>query len=85
MANNWSNIEENEDIINSDIYVVVSDFDKVHIIGNTPSDVSDNYNNDYTEKPKLSKNWIFQKIADLGGFLKEHGNLKTQGNQLSIF
>ena len=49
------------------------------------SGVSDDENNDYTEKPKLSKHEIFQKIADVGGFLKEHGNLKTQENQLSIF
>ena len=49
------------------------------------SGVSDDENNDYIEKPKLSKHEIFQKIADVEGLLKEHGNLKTQENQLSIF
>ena len=43
------------------------------------------YNNDYKEKPKLSKHEIIQNIADVGEFLKEHGNLKTQENQISIF
>ena len=49
------------------------------------SDVSDDDNNGYTGKPKLSKHEIFQKIADMGEFLKEHDNLKTEGNCLSIF
>ena len=48
------------------------------------SDVSNDDNNDYTEKTKLSKREIFQKIADMGGLLNEHGNTKTQENQLSI-
>ena len=66
MANNWSNIEENENTINSEIDEVVNYFDKVNKIGNISSDVSDDDNNDYTEKPKLSKHEIFQKIADVG-------------------
>ena len=42
------------------------------------SDVSDDDKNEYTEEPKLSKRDIFKKIADMGGFLKEHGDLETQ-------
>ena len=84
-ANNWSNIEENENIIHSDIDEVVNDFYKVKITGDMSSNVSDVDNNDYTEKPKISKHEIFQKIEDVGGLLKEDGNLKTQENQLSIF
>ena len=67
MANNWSNIEENKNIIHSEIDEVVNYFDKVKIIGDMSSDVSNDDNNDYTEKTKLSKREIFQKIADMGG------------------
>ena len=66
MANNWSNIEENENIIHSEIDDVFNDFDKLNITGDMSSDVSDEDNNDYTEKPNLSKHQIFQKIADVG-------------------
>ena len=50
MANNWSNIEENKNIIHSEIDEVVNDFDEVKITGNMSSDVSNDYNNDYAEK-----------------------------------
>ena len=66
IANNWSNIEENENIIHSEIDDVFNGFDKLNIIGDMSSDVSDEDNNDYTEKPNLSKHHIFQKIADVG-------------------
>ena len=48
MANNWSNIEENENIIHSEIDEVVNYFDKVKIIGNMSYDISDDKNNAYT-------------------------------------
>ena len=82
--NNWSNIEENENIIHSDIDEVVNEFYKVKIIGNM-SYVSDYENNIYIKKPKLSTHDIFQNIADVGGFLEERGNLRTQETQLSVF
>ena len=69
LADNWSNIEENENINHSEIDQVVNDFDKLKIIGDMSSDVSDDDNNDYTEKPKLGNHEIFQKIVDVGGFL----------------
>ena len=47
MANNWSNIEENENIIHSEIYEVINVFDQVKVIGDMSSDVSDDNNNDY--------------------------------------
>ena len=34
MTNNWSNIEENKNIIHSEIDEFVNDFDKIKIIGN---------------------------------------------------
>ena len=66
MANNWSNIEENESIIHSKIDEVVNDFDKLNIIGDMSSDVSDDENNNYIEKPELRNHEIFWKITEVG-------------------
>ena len=48
MANNWSNIEENENIIHSEIDEVVNYFVTVKIISDMSSDISNYDNNDYT-------------------------------------
>ena len=45
MAKKWSNIQQNENIIHSEIDEVVNDFDMVKIIGNVLSDIHDDDNN----------------------------------------
>ena len=66
MANNCSNIEENEHIIHSEIDEFVNDFDKVKIIGDISSDFSDDDNNDYTENQNSASMRYFRRLHTWG-------------------
>ena len=68
MANNWSNIEGNKNIIHSEIDEVVNDFDEVQIIGNMSSDVSNDYNNYYTEKQDSARMRYFRRLQTWGDY-----------------
>ena len=87
-TNNWSNIDENEYIVHSEIDEVINDFDNIQMINNVSSDISNDDNQDCTDctvLSKFNKHEAFQKIDELREILKGHADMNIFQDQLSIF